>query len=174
MKNRVIISVLFLSSFVLLISCKSTTDSTSSDKEKKETMAQTKSGPPVIIYKTTGKYYNKVPVGLSEDKTKVVSYPDPKDVFHRGTFSYPTMLENGYFLDNRGVDENSAFLELTYEEYSKLEKAPSSEELFNDILDNDPFTEMYHCGSRFDYRDLEKELNDLISEGNLNSMKKLK
>ena len=84
------------------------------------------------------------------------------------------MLENGYFLDNRGIDENSAFLELTYEEYSKLEKAPSGEELYNDILDNDPFTEMYHCGSRFDYKDLEKELNDLIAEGNLNSMKKLK
>lgn len=174
MQHKLIITMLFMGSFILLVSCKSTINSAASDNEDQETTAQSTADPPVIVYKTTGKYYNKVPVGLSRDKTKIVSYPGPKDIFHRGAFSYPTILENGYLLDNRGMDENSAFLELTYDEYSKLEKTPSAEELFNCILDNDPFTEMYHCESPFDYSDLEKELNDLISGGNLKTMKKLK
>ncbi|MEZ5082995.1 MAG: hypothetical protein R2750_06055 [Bacteroidales bacterium] len=174
MQYKLIIALLFLGSLLFLISCKSTTNSAISDIIQQDTISQSKAGPSVIVYKTTGKYFNKVPVVLSADKTKIVSFPGPKDIYHNGTFSYPTMLENGYLLDNRGIDENSAFLKLTYEEYNKLKKAPSSEELLRDILDNDPFTEMYRCGSRFEYQDLEKELNDIISTGKLNSMKRLK
>lgn len=174
MLYRYILSMLVLTAFAYFSSCKSSGNSTTSGSEKPETISTTKAGPPVIVYKTTGKYFTKVPVKLSSDKTKIVSFPGPKDLFYKGTFSYPTMLENGYLLDNRGIDENSAFLDFSYEEYSKLEQTPSSEELFEHILDNDPFTEMYYCGSRFDYRDIEKELNDLISGGNLGTMKKLK
>ncbi len=41
------------------------------------------------------------------------------------------------------------------------------------IIDN-PFTELYHCGSKFDYKDVVKELNEKIDEGKLDSFEKMK
>ena len=67
------------------------------------------SGPPTTLYKTKADYNNKVPVTLSEDKTKIVSYPSPKDVFYNGNFAYPTPLAQGYLLDNRGIGKNVAY-----------------------------------------------------------------
>lgn len=174
MHYRFIMSMLVLAAFAIISSCKSSGTSTKPVNEEQKTLTTTKTGPAVIVYKTTGKYFDKVPVGLSPDKSKVISFPGPKDIFYKGDFAYPTMLENGYLLDNRGIDENSAFLKFTYEEYSSLEKTPSSEELFDAILDNDPFTEMYFGGSRLDYKEIEKELNDTISRGDLKTLKRLK
>ncbi|MEZ5198883.1 MAG: hypothetical protein R2764_21650 [Bacteroidales bacterium] len=90
---------------------------------------QASAGPPAIIYKTLKDYYDKVPVSLSEDKTEVVSYPGIKDIYYKGEFAYPTQLHDGFLLDNRGIDINTAFLNLTYEDYSKLKSTPSKEEL---------------------------------------------
>ena len=43
--------------------------------------------PPVIVYKTRNDYFDKVPVILSEDKTRIVSFPDPLDLKINGNFS---------------------------------------------------------------------------------------
>ncbi|MBN3034749.1 MAG: hypothetical protein JW861_04130, partial [Bacteroidales bacterium] len=131
-------------------------------------------GPPAIIYKTRGDYYDKVPVTLSEDKTSIVSYPAPRDVIKGGLPAYPERLHDGFLLDNRGITEHSAFLGMTYGEYSRLEKSPGMEELMGLIIDKDPFTEMYHCGSRYQYKNLLDDLNRIIDGGNLTSFRKLR
>ncbi len=137
-------------------------------------MAKSKAGPKVIIYKTKADYYHNVPVTLSEDKSEIVSYPGIKDIFYKGELAYPTKLNDNFLLDNRGIDKNVAFLKYTYEQYSKLDKTPTIDELFANILDNDPITEMYYCGSKFDYKDLVNQLNVAIDNNTKHHFKKIK
>jgi hypothetical protein len=132
------------------------------------------SSPEVIIYKTNKDYSTLVPVLLSKDKTTIESYPDVKDVFYKGKLAYPTLLHNDYLLDNRGINENAAFLRITYEEYSKLDKTPSAEELRNMILDDNPILEMYRCGTKTSYKEIEKELNAKIDAGDFSGFVKMK
>ncbi len=127
--------------------------------------------PPVIIYKTKIDLGKHVPVALSEDKTRIVSYPDVKDVYYNGVLSYPVPLSNGYLLDNRGIGPNVAFLVYTYEEYSILPQTPSPEELFSKIINTDPLREMYSCKCKRDT----SEINKIIDSGKLQvACKKLK
>lgn len=129
---------------------------------------------PCIIYKTKTDYSKYVPVMLSEDKKNIVSYPDIRDVYYKGKLAYPTVLADGFLLDNRGIGPDVAFLNITYEAYRDLSKTPSIDELMKLILDKDPIREMFQCGYRSQYSDPEKELNNLISSGNLKNCKKLK
>jgi hypothetical protein len=129
---------------------------------------------PCIIYKTKKDYSIYVPVMLSADKKNIVSYPDVKDIYFKGKLAYPTQLTDGFLLDNRGIGPDVAFLNITYEAYRDLEKTPSMDDFMKGILDKDPLTEMYRCGNRSQYADPEKELNNLISSGNLKNCKRLK
>ena len=129
-------------------------------------------GPGTIIYKTKADYSKNVPVTLSEDKSHIVSYPAPQDVYFRGELAYPTKLAKGFLLDNRGISVNSAFISLTYEEYAKLGAAPNPEALYKMIIDKDPFTEMYSLGSR--YRNATQEITELIENHKLKHYKRLK
>ena len=131
-------------------------------------------GPKAIIYQTTKDYSKLVPIILSEDKKSIVSYPDVKDVFYDGKLAYPTQLHNGYLLDNRGINENVAFLKLTYEEYSKLAKTPAPKQLMKMVTDNQPITRMYSCGVRSSFKDVEQELNSKIDAEDFSSFVKLK
>ena len=115
-----------------------------------------------------------VPVTLSADKSRIVSYPDSKDIYYNGKLSVPTLLAHGFLLDNRGIGAQVAFLDYTYEEYSKLSAAPHAADLMSLLKDKDPLLEMYQCGQRSQYSDIEKELNDLITSGKLGSCKKLR
>ncbi|MBN1339497.1 MAG: hypothetical protein JXA03_09245 [Bacteroidales bacterium] len=163
--------------FALVYSCenrpKSNTENAVGEKED-SVVRVAQPGPPVIIYKTKNNYYDKVPVILSEDKESIASYPDIRDVYRNGQYSYPTRLNDGFLLDNRGIDRNVAFLKLTYGEYSKLEKTPSGSELMEMILDPDPLTEMYHCGSRSKYKDVEGDLNGRIDAGDFTGFEKVR
>jgi hypothetical protein len=141
------------------------------DQQNKETV---QAGPKTIVYKTKKDYYMNVPVILSDDKSKIVSYPGIKDIYYKGEFAYPSKLENGYLLDNRGINENVAFLEFTYEDYSKLDKTPDAEKLFDRILDPDPITEMYNCGSKFKFKNIVEELNSVILKDELSTFQKVK
>lgn len=131
-------------------------------------------GPPVIVYKTKKDYSTNVPVTLTMDRKNISSYPGIKDLKIKGKFAYPTPLKDGFLLDRRGISERVAFLDITYEEYSKLEKTPSSDELKNMILDDDPLEEMYFCGSRNSFRNVEKEVNEIIESGDLTVWSKMK
>jgi hypothetical protein len=118
---------------------------------------------PVIIYKTNEDFYKRVPVVLNDEKTDIISYPDIKDVYYNGELAYPTRLENGFLLDNRGIGKNVAFLTYTYEEYSKLAATPSKDELMSKIINKNPLIALYKCDK------LQKKnilmLNDAIKKG---------
>lgn len=176
MHNRISSILLVIISTTILMACSnSKVNKTKQVDSKKEVVTtQTKPGPQVIIYKTTADYNNNVPVTLSEDKSKIVSYPGIKDIFYNGELAYPTKLNNGYLLDNRGINQHAAFLNYTYEQYSRLEKVPTSDDLFANLLDKDPITEMFDCGSKYNYNDLENDINLIIDNNDFSSFKKLK
>jgi hypothetical protein len=155
--------------FFLMISaaCKTGKEPPPISKENKQ---ETFMNPPVIIYKTRKDYSDKVPIGLSDDKMSVISYPDKIDIYHGGKFATPTLLVNGYLLDNRGIGINSAFTTYSYSEYSQLPATPTAETLFSQIIDNDPFIEIYFCKCSRDT----VGLNRMIREGLTENCKKIK
>lgn len=131
-------------------------------------------GPDVIIYKTKADYYQLVPVIMNEEKTKIVSFPAPLDLRYKGKPAIPDRLAEDYLLDNRGINENVAFLNITYEEYMNMTKTPSVEELINLIIDTDPLILMYNCGKRQLYKNEIDELNKLIIECDFGNFQQLK
>lgn len=176
MDNR--ISTIFLTLFLstIIISCSnSKVNKTKQEEAKKEDVTKKNmTGPKVIIYKTKADYHSNVPVTLSEDKSEIVSYPGIKDVYLNGDLAYPLKLNEGFLLDNRGIDQNVAFLNYTYEQYSSLEKTPDTDELFNNLLDKDPISEMYNCGNKYDFNDIATELNKAIDNQELDSFQKIR
>ncbi|MDP4281514.1 MAG: hypothetical protein Q8867_05120 [Bacteroidota bacterium] len=143
----------------------------SSSQEKSNAMLPSA---PCIVYKTNGDYSNLVPVTLSEDRSKIVSYPDRLDISMRGSAVYPTQLINGYLLDNRGITPYVAFLKTTYSDYGKADEVPKASQLMKDIFVKEPLVEMYQCGRRSDYSDIKNELNNLIRSGHLSDCVRLK
>ncbi len=133
-----------------------------------------RAGPPVYIYKTKADYSKLVPVILSPDKQRIVSYPDVKDVYYQGELAYPVVLHDGYLLDRRGISPDAAFLTYTYEEYSQMTSVPSPELMLEYIRDNDPFTVLYYCGTRYQYKDLVAELNEKIDKKDFSGFEKRK
>lgn len=123
---------------------------------------------PVIVYKTKKNYRQLVPVTLSEDKSKVVSYPDPADYATGVKRWLPVPLHKGYLLDKRGINRNVAFLKLTCKQYAKLKQAPSVDELYSMIADKDPLTAFCISGNRSNYpADPVKKLNAQIDKKKL-------
>lgn len=176
MYRRVFSILMILLLAIIVISCSNTKVSQKKQSELKEesTTQKTKTGPRAIIYKTKADYFNYVPVTLTDDKSAITSFPGIKDIYYKGELAYPTKLNNDFLLDNRGIDNNVAFLKYTYEQYAALKETPTSEDLFNNILEDDPITEMYNCGSKFDYKNLVDELNEAIANNKLASFQKLK
>lgn len=161
---------------LLLIFCFSFhfTSCTTNKVVQKEAIAVYVTGPRVIIYKTKANYFMHVPVGLSEDRKSVVSYPAPGDVYYNGDLAYPVKLEDGFMLDRRGITPQSGFLNWTYYEYSRFEKTPTPLELMGKMLDDDPFTIIYDCGTPNQYKDMENELNQIIKAGKFDDFKRVK
>ena len=157
---------------ILLPACKSTNES-ATKYGKEEPTAFTMARAPVIIYKTKNDYSRQVPVILNKEKNKVISYPAPADVYYRGKLAKPKQLQDGFLLDVRGIDKNAAFLSLTYEEYVGLEKTPTADSLLRLVLDPDPFTMIYRCGTRNEYDNLEAQLNLMITSGDLQKCTRL-
>lgn len=111
---------------------------------------------------------------LTPDKSAIASYPGIRDVSSGNGFLYPTLLANGYLLDNRGIGPDVAFISYTYEEYSKLTETPDSKELYKLIVDKEPLLEMYNCGNKNKYNELVKTLNDIILKEELHQFTRLK
>jgi len=131
-------------------------------------------GEQAIVYKTKKDYRKNVPVKMNEEKTKIVAYPSPKDLFYKDKLAFPIALKNGYFLDNRGVGKNSVFLDMTYDDYSKLDQAPLLSEMMKMVIDKDPFVEIYSLGTRARFKDEVREINEIIERGALKKFKRIK
>ena len=87
--------------------------------------------PNAIVYQMNGDYAGYVPVTLNADRTAIVSYPAPSDI---NEASAPIKLAEGWYLDRRGITPNSAFLDYTYKEYSKLPATTGPAELMAHIM----------------------------------------
>lgn len=170
MKNPSFILLILL--FTAVSACHQPTTKSSSEPQVSTGIAST--GPDVIIYKTKADYQQLVPVIMNAEKTEIVSYPAPGDLKYRGKPALPTVLSGGYLLDNRGINENVAFLNITYEDYMALEKTPKKTDLMGMIFDKDPLTEMYNCGKRSLYTDPAAELNKHIAEKNFDDFLKIR
>lgn len=143
-------------------------------KTKQKATGTSSAGAPTVVYKTKADYNKYVPVTLSADKKEIVAYPAPKDVFYQGKLSYPVQLEKGYLLDNRGIGLHTAFLNISYEDYAKLTTVPALAELYKQILEKDPFTEIYNLGDRSRFKNEVEEINQIIKKGGLKKFTKVK
>ncbi len=115
--------------------------------------------PNTLIYKMRQDYSKNVPILMNTQKDQIISYPAPSDVCPEGNCLYPTLLIDSFWLDNKGINRNVAFLEYTYEEYKNLPFAPAPSELFDKIIDKEPLIQLYDFGKRKDFNNLEDELN---------------
>ena len=144
---------------MMLFSCK-----TGKIFTEERTMTQISAVQQVIIYKTTKDFSRLVPVIMNGERTQIVSYPAPTDLIYNGKPALPVSLDDGYLLDNRGIQPNVAFTSFTYEEYAALSVSPSMDELMRKIVEKYPLTEMYYCGLRDSFSNI-NELKKLIKDG---------
>ena len=170
MKNTLFL--LALAVLTAFSSCSNASRNTTSEPIVSQGIAV--SGPYAIIYKTKANYNMLVPVIMNSEKTDIVAYPAPGDLKYKGKPAIPTILEDGFLLDNRGINENVAFLDISYEAYMALNSTPSKEELMSMILDKDPLSIMYNCGKRATYNNEVQDLNAFILENNFSAFEKLK
>lgn len=151
--------LIMLTLATLVVSCNASEGNKVEDK--RDSVSQ--SLPKTIVYKTKADYSNHVPVIMNKEKNTIVSYPSKSDLRSGNNFAKPTKLDNNYWLDNRGINENVAFLTYTYEEYCALKTDPSSAELLVNILDKNPLVELIYCAPRNEYNDLITDLNKLVA-----------
>ena len=157
--------------FFALVGCKSgNTLKSANNNEGILFVPQYTPGSQALIYKTRNDYSNLVPVLLSDDKTSIVSYPAPDDLKADNAYLLPAFLNKGYLLDNKGIGRNVAFLKLTYQEYSTLKKVPELNELYSNIIDKDPLTELCDCGNRTVFTDIKKQINNIIDKHKLRTV----
>lgn len=174
--NKLIVILIVLS---LFWSCK-TQQKVEETSQKVETKPQKERplkidfspGPAALVYITKADYTKLVPVILSEDKSEISSFPHPKDIYINGELALPTQLVDGYLLDNRGITANVAFLNMTYETYSKLDSAPSADSLYSIILEKRPLIDLYNCGNRNSYENIVSDMNSIITKKQLFFCKK--
>jgi hypothetical protein len=157
-------SLVFFSLIAIFISCTPTVDLTQVDFD----------GIPTVIYKVSDDYVHLVPVVLNEEKTKVVAYPAPKDMYNpKGELRFPTPLDKGFYLDQIGVGLNSAYTSLTIEEYAKMDTPPNLDSLYRLVIEKDPFKRMYNLGNRKQYLD-EELVKEIVSSGKYKAYERLK
>ena len=128
---------------------------------------------PIIVYKTKFDYNNFVPVILSDNRLQIVSYPDPGDLYVNSKFLMPTKLHNGFLLDNKGINKNVAFINITYNDYSKLFPL-SLNQMRAAIISVEPLEAFFDCSCMQRDENLITRLNTLIDKNLLvDSCKKL-
>ncbi len=118
----------------------------------------------IMVFKPYQDVYNLVPVRLSQDKKEVLSYPAASDLPDLGI----QKLENGYLLDLIGVNENTAYLNITINEYKTSSRSFSLKELKSNIGNVNPYLELYECQYDSIKTSVNEALNQWIKIGALN------
>lgn len=116
----------------------------------------------IVIYKTQAKYQSLVPIQMNANKDKILSFPDPLDVKIAGQYLTPIALENGFFLDRKGINQNVVFLDYTYPEYAEL-KSIDPNDLIQHIHVKYPIMAMYECGNWMDFSQKTPQLIELLN-----------
>jgi len=119
--------------------------------------------PGLHIYTTRGHYDSLVCVKLSENKDEIVAFPSYSD----GIFKYPIKLIDGYLLGYLFGGLNSAFLNISVNNYILLDSIVDFKQL---ILDNDPIIELYIDNNHIISRTAPdtSRLNEIIYKKDLN------
>lgn len=125
------------------------------------------SSPRVLVYRTKIDHADHVPVLLSADHTRIISYPAPTDLKTANGLPVPTPVGQGYLLDNRGISRDVAYLGITWAEYAALPEAPALEKLDALIIDRDPLTELWEGDRRANIADPVKEVSAWVAAGEL-------
>lgn len=125
---------------------------------------------PLIIYKTTENFNQNTPVSLSPDGMAIQGYPSPSDLKNSYGLRLPAELKGGYLLDRRGIGPRTAFIKLTYAEYSQLKEAPELGQLYKMIIEKRPIKEMWRCNRKANDEANIKYANELIETGQLEKM----
>jgi len=175
MRIQLIVVSIISSALILFAACHSAKVATAKKTDTNTSVVAPKvakvTGPPMIIYKTIGNYNDFVPVTLSEDGNSIVSYPAPSDLKVGEELMQPTPLKDGFLIDNRGINEHTAFTNIPYTEYAGMKEAPKLEELMNRIVDKHPFQLMFVCGVKSSYGSSSQELiikaNQMIDNGTI-------
>ncbi len=95
--------------------------------------------PKAVAYQMSGPYADNVPVQVNASGD-IVSYPAPTDISDAST---PIDLGDGWWLDRRGISDNSVFTRFTYKEYRAMAQAPSLAELKAAILPDARVTQIF-------------------------------
>ncbi len=122
---------------------------------------------PLMVYRTVHDLHDRVPVGLDAERRHIISYPQPKDLQVDGKLLLPTKLQQGWWLDNKGIGLNTGFLRLTYTEYAALPEAPPLAEMEAMLLERDPLEALCDCGTQGSMADPVMEINALLKKGKL-------
>lgn len=139
-------------------------EQTQSESDGNEEMVQY-----AVIYKTVRDYSKYIPVTMNKEKTEIVSYPGITDVYFQGRLSLPDSLISGYWHDKRGINENSVFTDITYEEYVSLSVQPDKSYFEKRIIDKNPFIDIYLVKKRPENINEINYLNTIIREGFINA-----
>lgn len=86
--------------------------------------------PKATAFKMNGDYADNVAITLNENGS-IAYYPAPSDITES---SRPIDLGNGWWLNRQGISDRSVFTRFTFDEYSKLKKAPSAKELKESVI----------------------------------------
>lgn len=121
----------------------------------------------LLVYRTKADHRAQVPVLLSDDGSRILSYPHPRDLGTGGNMSIPLELGEGWLLDRRGIGVNVGFLRTTYAEYAELGNAPTVTELEALLVDRDPLTDLCDCGPRSGFTDPVAQLTSIILHDSL-------
>ncbi len=146
---------------IVLIACTILIDSCRTTPNNSLTLNCSGAGGPLVIYKTKKDYSNNISVLLSADKKSVLAFPDTKDA----AIQRPVALANGFYLQKM---VGNAFTSLTFDQY--INGTYSEGDLFHDVIDTDPFTNMYDCTRATDC----DSLNKLIQNNQLSQCKLIK
>ncbi len=153
--------------FICFSACKTTTKHSSNKKPTYNI------GNDIVVYKTHKDYSENIPIQLNEDKTSLVSFPAISDV---KPIKKPIKLNKNYYLDQFGISKNTAFTSHTFNSYEKLNNTPPPKQLFEQIIDKDPFSEFYLLKNnelnKIPTSELIDSLNLLIDANQINKVMK--
>lgn len=83
-----------------------------------------------LAFRMSGDYADNVPLTLAADGT-LASYPAPSDI---SADSAPLPLADGWWLDRRGVTEETVFSRYTLSQYAALKDVPAPQELLASVI----------------------------------------
>jgi hypothetical protein len=125
----------------------------------------------LVLAAPTGGYATSSFTTLLSDDAKIALNGDGQH-YHAGainaTVAGKTLTIDtgaGMFYPDGGIGANVAFLTYTYATYCALAKAPVLNQLMDSLLDRNPLTELWDCGSRSLFKMEVEELNALIEKG---------